>query len=100
MKNQVLISLEKMISLFSNNENLEHAKKISLRVFIIWLRICSKWLKRFQLVTVGSEQRFMTAGAKDAVEKLKANKGIGVKNLLITCLLKKILIIQSIDKQV
>ena len=27
--------------------------------------------KGFQLVTVGSEQRFMTAGAKNAVEKLK-----------------------------
>ena len=27
--------------------------------------------KGFQFVTVGSEQRFMTAGAKDALEKLK-----------------------------
>ena len=27
--------------------------------------------KGFQLVTVGSEQRFMTSGAKNAIEKLK-----------------------------
>ena len=36
--------------------------------------------KGFQLVTVGSEQRFMTAGAKKAIEILKGkSKGVESK---------------------
>jgi len=53
---------------------LEHAKKNNIFAGIHNLtpEYAQKMIEKgFQLVTVGSEQRFMTAGAKNAVEKLK-----------------------------
>ena len=62
---------------------LEHAKKNNIFAGIhnMTPEYAQKMIEKgFQLVTVGSEQRFMTAGAKDAVEKLKGKaKGIESK---------------------
>jgi len=62
---------------------LEHAKKNNIFAGIhnMTPEYAQKMIEKgFQLVTVGSEQRFMTAGAKDAIEKLKGKaKGIESK---------------------
>ena len=62
---------------------LEHAKKNNIFAGIhnMTAEYAEKMIEKgFQLVTVGSEQRFMTAGAKNAVEKLKGkSKGIESK---------------------
>ena len=62
---------------------LEHAKKNNIFAGIhnMTPEYAQKMIEKgFQLVTVGSEQRFMTAGAKSAVEKLKGkSKGIDSK---------------------
>ena len=53
---------------------LEHAKKNNIFAGIhnMTAEYAQKMIEKgFQFVTVGSEQRFMTAGAKDALEKLK-----------------------------
>ena len=62
---------------------LEHAKKNN--IFAGIHNMTPEYAKKmigmgFQLVTVGSEQRFMTGGAKNAIEKLKGeSKGIESK---------------------
>ena len=62
---------------------LEHAKKNNIFAGIhnMTPEYAQKMIgKGFQLVTVGSEQRFMTAGAKNAIEKLKGkSKGVESK---------------------
>ena len=62
---------------------LEHAKKNNIFAGIhnMTPEYALKMIEKgFQLVTVGSEQRFMTAGAKNAVEKLKGkSKGVESK---------------------
>ena len=53
---------------------LEHAKKNNIIAGIHNMRAdyADKMIKKgFQLVTVGSDQRFMSAGAKDSVSKFK-----------------------------
>ena len=62
---------------------LEHAKKNNIFAGIhnMTPEYAQKMIEKgFQLVTVGSEQRFMTAGAKNAIEKLKGkSKGVESK---------------------
>ena len=57
---------------------LEHAKKNNIYAGIHngTAEYASQMIKLgFNLVTVGSDQRFMSAGAKSSIEKLKGLKG-------------------------
>ncbi len=61
---------------------LDHAKKNNIFAGIhnMTAEYAQKMIEKgFQLATVGSEQRFMTAGAKNAVEKLKG-KSTGIES--------------------
>ena len=56
---------------------LEHAKKNKIIAGIHNMKpeYADKMVKKgFQLVTVGSDQRFISAGAKDALSKFKQDK--------------------------